>query len=51
MMIVILAVMIFLTAPLLAVLIFALHTMSTMELDRPPTKEEWKEGKRQRTLF
>lgn len=40
--------MLFLGLPILAVLIFAVWSLNAMELNRPPTKEEWKQGKRRK---
>lgn len=37
---------IFIGGPFLAVMIFTLFFIRTQELDRPPTKDEWKAGKR-----
>ena len=48
---VILMAMIIVSAPLVATLVFALWSMRSMELDREPTKEEWKAGKRRKEWF
>lgn len=46
--VILLFILAFLGLPLLAILVFAVWSLNAMELNRPPTKEEWKQGKRRK---
>lgn len=44
----ILLILLFIAGPFLAVMLFAAWSLHANELNRYPTKEEWKAGKRRR---
>lgn len=48
---VLIGVALFLGLPVLAVLILTFWLIGSNELNRNPTKEEWKQGKRRRTWY
>lgn len=48
---IVIGVLLFLGAPLIAVLLACVWFMGSNELNREPTKEEWKQGKRRRTWY
>lgn len=45
---IIICTLLFLGLPFLAILLFTLWSFRSMELNRNPTKEEWKAGKRRK---